>query len=182
MVVKLYAALTSKKAHLHSGPNFGPSFFMKSLNFALFLLMSSSLLHAQAASTLGVSIRQLEGGRNAATLSPCPSTPNCVTSYAHKGQGATQQSFPFTSKGSVEVSRDTILRLLMEDQAELVQSTSNYIHATYTSRFFKFIDDVEFHFPNVNEVHFRSASRTGRYDFGVNRKRIETLRFRYDQQ
>jgi uncharacterized protein (DUF1499 family) len=43
-----------------------------------------------------------------------------------------------------------------------------------------FIDDVEFRFDDrAGMIHFRSASRLGRSDLGVNRKRMETLRARY---
>jgi uncharacterized protein (DUF1499 family) len=39
------------------------------------------------------------------------------------------------------------------------------------------VDDVEFWFDAAAKtIHFRSASRSGYYDFGVNRKRMEELR------
>jgi uncharacterized protein (DUF1499 family) len=41
----------------------------------------------------------------------------------------------------------------------------------------KFVDDVEFWFdPAANVIQVRSASRVGRGDMGVNRKRIEAVR------
>ena len=39
------------------------------------------------------------------------------------------------------------------------------------------IDDVEFYFPpDERIIHVRSESRTGYYDFGANRRRVERLR------
>jgi uncharacterized protein (DUF1499 family) len=39
------------------------------------------------------------------------------------------------------------------------------------------VDDVEFRFDEATHtIHFRSAARSGHYDFGVNRKRMEDLR------
>jgi uncharacterized protein (DUF1499 family) len=39
------------------------------------------------------------------------------------------------------------------------------------------VDDVEFVFDEgAKQIHFRSASRLGRKDFGVNRKRMEEIR------
>jgi uncharacterized protein (DUF1499 family) len=39
------------------------------------------------------------------------------------------------------------------------------------------VDDVHFLFDDAaKEIHFRSASRLGRSDFGVNRKRMEEIR------
>jgi len=52
-----------------------------------------------------------------------------------------------------------------------------YIHATFTSLIFRFVDDVEFVIDDsAKQIQFRSASRVGRNDFGVNRRRIEQLR------
>ncbi|MBN2243722.1 MAG: DUF1499 domain-containing protein [Acidobacteria bacterium] len=50
----------------------------------------------------------------------------------------------------------------------------------YTSRLFRFVDDVEFYLDDERKViDFRSASRTGYSDLGVNRKRMETIRKKY---
>jgi len=47
----------------------------------------------------------------------------------------------------------------------------------YETRFMKFVDDVEFWFDaGSGVIQVRSASRLGRNDFGVNRRRIEDLR------
>jgi uncharacterized protein (DUF1499 family) len=56
------------------------------------------------------------------------------------------------------------------------QSNSLYVAATFKSSLFGFTDDVEARFdPKTNQLHFRSASRVGHSDFGVNRKRVERL-------
>jgi len=61
--------------------------------------------------------------------------------------------------------------------AKLIESRDDYLYAQFTSRFFKFVDDVEFYFdPVSNTIQLRSASRIGRKDMGVNRQRIERLR------
>ena len=45
------------------------------------------------------------------------------------------------------------------------------------SRVFEFVDDLELQIePSQAVIHVRSAQRTGRYDFGVNRRRVEVLR------
>jgi len=42
------------------------------------------------------------------------------------------------------------------------------------------VDDVDFRFDDeARQIHFRSASRLGRRDFGVNRERMEEMRRRY---
>jgi len=41
----------------------------------------------------------------------------------------------------------------------------------------RFVDDVEFYFDEKEKmVHIRSASRLGKGDMGVNRKRMELIR------
>ena len=53
------------------------------------------------------------------------------------------------------------------------------MHAEFTSAVFGFVDDVEFQFDPSGFIQIRSASRTGYYDFGVNRERVETIRQRF---
>ena len=61
--------------------------------------------------------------------------------------------------------------------AEVIKSDADYLYARFTTKWMKFVDDVEFWFDPVNNViQVRSASRVGRGDLGVNRKRIEAVR------
>ena len=51
-----------------------------------------------------------------------------------------------------------------------------------TSRLLRFTDDVEFGLNQGEHViDVRSASRVGRSDLGVNRKRIENIRSKFDE-
>ena len=60
--------------------------------------------------------------------------------------------------------------------AKLVTATDVYLHAEYQSSVFRFVDDVEFYVDAENSlIHFRSASRVGYSDWGVNRQRMEKL-------
>ena len=57
------------------------------------------------------------------------------------------------------------------------EDPSDYLYVRYETRFMKFVDDVEFWFDaGSGVIQVRSASRLGRNDFGVNRRRIEDLR------
>lgn len=57
----------------------------------------------------------------------------------------------------------------------MVSEENNYIHAEFTSRILRYVDDVEFLLgPQAIEV--RSASRLGYSDLGANRARVEQLR------
>jgi len=53
----------------------------------------------------------------------------------------------------------------------------SFLHATFRSSLFRFVDDVSCRLDDENNrIHIRSASRVGYSDFGVNRKRVEQLR------
>ena len=58
----------------------------------------------------------------------------------------------------------------------ITSETDDYLSATYMSKVFKFVDDVEIRHDKENIWHIRSASRVGYSDRGVNRKRVEALR------
>jgi len=54
--------------------------------------------------------------------------------------------------------------------------TERYIQATARSSRFGFIDDMEFLYdPAAGQLHARSASRVGRSDLGMNRRRLTEI-------
>ena len=62
-------------------------------------------------------------------------------------------------------------------EAKITQDDPGYIHAEFSSKFFKFVDDVEFVLDaEIQRIDYRSASRIGYYDFGANRRRLEKVR------
>ena len=67
-------------------------------------------------------------------------------------------------------------------RTQIVTDEETYIHATFTSLIFRFVDDVQFVIDDATKtIHFRSASRVGRGDMGVNRNRMEEIRTRFNQ-
>lgn len=85
---------------------------------------------------------------------------------------------PIRYTGSLEEARERLLRVLREHpRTTLVREENDYLKAECRSALFRFVDDVEFVFDDAGKwIHFRSASRLGRKDFGVNRKRMEEIR------
>jgi uncharacterized protein (DUF1499 family) len=60
-------------------------------------------------------------------------------------------------------------------RTRLIEEDGEYLHYEFTS--FRFVDDVEFVFDEGSKtIHFRSASRVGYGDLGVNRRRMENIR------
>jgi uncharacterized protein (DUF1499 family) len=71
-----------------------------------------------------------------------------------------------------------ILAKLLErmPRARIVERTENYLRAEFVSRLLRFVDDGEFYVDEpAQAIHFRSASRIGYSDFGVNRRRMERI-------
>jgi len=67
--------------------------------------------------------------------------------------------------------------VLAAGKATFVVEEDTYWHIEFRSRVFRFVDDVEFLFDaQTRLIHVRSASRVGRSDLGVNRKRVEKIR------
>jgi len=115
-------------------------------------------------------------GVTAGRLAPCPGSPNCVSSQATDEQRVE----PLRYDGDAAPARARLLEVLNGmDRARVVQSTDDYVHVEFRSAVFGFVDDVEFYFSPPGIIQVRSASRTGYYDFGVNRERVETLRARF---
>ena len=62
----------------------------------------------------------------------------------------------------------------------MISNDGDYIYAISTTRRMKFKDDLEFFFDEQAElIHFRSASRVGYSDRGLNRDRYNELSKRY---
>jgi uncharacterized protein (DUF1499 family) len=109
---------------------------------------------------------------------PCPKSPNCVSTQSEDEK---HRIDPILYKGSTEEARQKLLVIVRSmPRANVVQETDDYIHVEFTSKLFRFVDDVEFWIDEKNKsIQFRSASRTGYSDMGVNRKRMETIRERF---
>jgi uncharacterized protein (DUF1499 family) len=85
---------------------------------------------------------------------------------------------PVRYQGSLEEAQERLLGVIRSfRQATVVQNDGIYLKVEFRSAIFSFVDDVEFEFDDAaKQIHFRSASRLGYYDFGVNRRRMESIR------
>jgi len=129
----------------------------------LFILARQS----QTAPTLG-----LEGG----LFKPCEYATNCVNSMK---SGDTAIA-PFPIKGDAEEAWTRIKSAVIEMGGEIQTESDGYLWATFKSKWFGFVDDLELSLDRDNNViHVRSSSRVGRSDFGMNRKRVEQIRALY---
>ena len=115
-------------------------------------------------------------------LKPPSMTENSVTSQAALYPDHPQRKYadiaPLRLKddGPATLAR---IKAIVEsmDGAKVIKSEPDYIYAQFTTKLMKYVDDVEFWYdPAAKAIQVRSASRVGRGDMGVNRKRIEAVR------
>lgn len=108
-------------------------------------------------------------------LSPCPSSPNCVSTQA---QDSGHAIAPFRNRKSRVEAKEALKEVVRSiPRTKLVEEDETYLHYEFTSLLLRFVDDVEFLFDDETKtIHFRSASRTGYGDLSVNRRRMEDIR------
>ena len=120
----------------------------------------------------------IKRGATDGRLSPCPKSPNCVSSLS---EDTSHHVKPLRYKGTLEEAGEKLILVINSmKRSEIVTAEIEYIHATFESGLFRFVDDVEFLFDDQRKViDLRSASRTGYSDLGVNRRRVEGIRKRF---
>jgi len=132
------------------------------------MVASAPMLSGRRPSNLGAS-----GGR----LAPPKRTPNCVSSQADPADAEhyiAPIAFPGGTAQAMAAARQAVQSMA---RSTVVQEEKNYLYAEFRSRLLGYVDDLELLYDeSAGVLHVRSASRLGRRDFGVNRKRVEALR------
>jgi len=113
-------------------------------------------------------------------LTPCPKSPNCVSSLAEDKKHFIA---PIPYSGENAEAQQKLLEILNSlKRTRVVSIEGNYIHAEFVSSVFRFVDDVEFYLDDaVKVIQVKSASRTGYSDLGVNRRRVEMIRKKFEE-
>jgi uncharacterized protein (DUF1499 family) len=108
-------------------------------------------------------------------LAPCPSSPNCVSTQTQNEDHAIAPFRYQKTRAEAKEALKAIIRSL--PRTKFVEEDETYLRYESTSLLLRFVDDVEFLFDDeAKTIHFRSASRTGYSDLGVNRRRMEDIR------
>ena len=110
-------------------------------------------------------------------LAPCPETPNCVHTGRRHPDG-TRGMFVNGRGDPGEVVKQIADIVASMPSSEVIDQGGLYLHAEFTSRIFRFVDDLEVLIMPDREIVVRSASRVGGGDMGVNAARVEELRAR----
>ncbi|KRC11487.1 hypothetical protein D9M68_733830 [compost metagenome] len=157
------------------------------MKFAFYLVLAAIVLALVAAQVGLLSGQQpADLGVKDGRLKPPSRTRNSVSSQAELVPDHPQRAYatidplPFKAAGAAASLKalETVLRDM--PGVTIVAQRPDYLYAQAQTRWLKFVDDVEFWAnPASGVVELRSASRLGREDFGVNRKRIEAIRAAY---
>jgi uncharacterized protein (DUF1499 family) len=134
--------------------------------------MFSLSFNAKRPDRLGVT-----GGK----LAPCPASPNCVSTQASDAKHR-MEPIAFAGGGGDALAR---LRRIISGMpgSKVITCQSGYLQVEFTSRWFRFVDDVEFLVDDEKHIiQFRSASRVGYSDLGANRRRMTRIRDEFAQQ
>ncbi|MBE0470649.1 MAG: DUF1499 domain-containing protein [Methyloprofundus sp.] len=103
-------------------------------------------------------------------LAICPDKPNCVST-----ETGDLAAISFATH-KPEQAWALLQTSIVEQGGNIEKMRENYLWASFQTSVFKFTDDLEARLDKDNQlIQLRSASRTGYYDFNVNRKRLNRL-------
>ena len=108
-------------------------------------------------------------------LKPCPTSPNCVSSEARE---TSQRVEAFELVENTPESWQAVIGVVREQpRTDIVAEEATRMSAEVSSRVFGFVDDLDLvYHPETGRIGVRSASRSGYWDMGANRSRVEDLR------
>ena len=114
-------------------------------------------------------------GTGSAITACATAKPNCVSTYnAEDSFKANPIAFSGDAASALAKLKAAIQT---EPNVEVVFENAQQIEVTFKTALFGFCDDARFAInPAANHIEFRSTSRVGYSDLGVNRKRMERIR------
>lgn len=139
----------------------------KQLQAIIFPTMLASLLTACTGE------RPIDLGVKNGVLTPCPESPNCVSSLA---DDKTHRIEPLQYRDDPYAAFARLASLLKgRKDTMIIEETGSYLRAELRTTLF--VDDAEFLLDRERRViQLRSASRLGYSDLGKNRRRLEEIR------
>ncbi|MGA2090765.1 MAG: DUF1499 domain-containing protein [Endomicrobiales bacterium] len=152
------------------------------MKIIIFFIMAGLALYLAMFSYLSVDSRKVrEIGLVNDRLRTCPGTPNCVVS---EGVEKNSQWYiePFSFNGDPGEQWAKLKAAVIRIGGHIEQEHELYMWATFRSRFWHFVDDLEVRLDTKNKlIDVRSASRVGKGDLGMNRERVEKLRSAFSE-
>lgn len=105
----------------------------------------------------------------AGSFAGCPARPSCVSSAAPEG------GEHYIAPPPAGVTLEALAQAIVDAGGRIDDRQPDYLHAVFSTPRMRFRDDVEV-LRTPQGLQWRSVSRFGYRDFGVNRARLEALR------
>ena len=133
-------------------------------------IVAAALLAGACSTAKPVTLGVVDG-----KLAGCPSAPHCVSSQKDGGIHSVAPIHYAMSRADARAKLVSIIRGM--PGARVVTDSNDYVLAEFTSKHWKYVDDLEIYLDDRDKLaHFRSSSRTGYWDLGANRRRVEEIR------
>lgn len=110
---------------------------------------------------------------NSGSFAGCPQRPSCVSS---RSTDDAHRVPALVYVGDAQMAQNFLREVVERSGGKVIDETSHYLHAVYSSPTLQFKDDLELLIHPDGQVDVRSISRIGYDDFGANRARVEQLR------
>ncbi|AMJ94363.1 hypothetical protein AVL56_08630 [Alteromonas stellipolaris] len=125
---------------------------------------------------VGCSVTPPELGVSGEALQDCPITPNCISSM----DNSSHDMAPILFNGSMAEAKGKLVSIINSlPRTTIVEERDNYVRVEFRSQLIGFVDDVEFLLSQKTgektQIDFRSASRLGISDLGVNKARMKNV-------
>ena len=115
-----------------------------------------------------------------AVLHDCPDSPNCVSSQS---DDPNRHIAPLEFTGTPEAAFDRLRRILSaRSDTRIAIATPTYLKVEFKTML-GFVDDAEFYLDaGKSVIECRSEARSGYWDLGKNRRRMEEIRKEFNPQ
>lgn len=114
-------------------------------------------------------------GHRDGQLAPLPDSPNCVSTQTDQ---ESKRMDPLPWAGDAERTLRLLAEISEAAGGDVTEQSEVYLRLEFRTRIMGYVDDVEWLLDD-DQVHFRSSSRVGYWDMGVNRRRMQKLSQRY---
>lgn len=115
-------------------------------------------------------------------LTPLSHKPNGVSTQTEQTE---KQVPPLAFKTDLATTKAAVTQAIeaFGSETQIITDEVHYLRLVFITPVMRFRDDAEFYFDTAKgEVHFRSQSRVGHSDLGLNRQRYDAIASHYREQ
>lgn len=118
-------------------------------------------------------------------LRPCGPKPNCVCSEEVENGRQPQAIEPINYGDSGlkdQQAWELFKKALAQLCAQYIEAQEDYLRCFFITKVWRFVDDFEARLDTEKKcIHIRSASRVGYSDGGLNQRRVQKIKERFEQ-